>query len=664
MAPAIFRHVRRTVSVLALTCLPLAGAGPVLAAPPDLGAAMDALRSGDWDLARDYAGPEDSPGRDVIEWYYLRAGKGTPDEVMDFLARNPDWPGLDWLREKSEAAFLTAPSSQVREFFGDEMAQSPEGVLIQARALIDDGEVGEAEANLVLAWRTMAMGADVQAEYLSKYGDLLRPHTESRLDRMLWDGHLASARQLLMLVGEGPQKLAQARIGLYTGAGNVDTLIAEVPAPWSSAPGLAHARFEWRARKGRRADAMELLIQQGRNAASLGEPAAWARRRADYARTEMLAGHAKRAYQLASTGFLSPADGYVYADLHWIAGYVALTMLKDPERAAGHFELFDAAVETPISKGRGGYWRGRAYEAMGDREMADLAYAEGALQQTSYYGLLAAEKLGRPFDPELVDPPEVPPLDSAPFLNSSVFEAGQMLLDAGDAVLGERFLTHLVEGLDPVSAAQLGHWAIEEDHPHLAVMIAKRAAQDGVVLAEAYYPVHDVGRMRLAMAPEMVLSIARRESEFDPTVISGAGARGLMQVMPATAQAVAVSLDLDDGHSTDRLITDWRYNATLGAEYLAKLSDQFDGNPVLMSAGYNAGPGRPVRWMAQMGDPRRADVDVVDWIEAIPFDETRNYVMRVTESLPIYRARLGLEPLPVPFSEELKGSLLKVARKQ
>ena len=193
-------------------------------------------------------------------------------------------------------------------------------------------------------------------------------------------------------------------------------------------------------------------------------------------------------------------------------------------------------------------------------------------------------------------------------------------------------------------------------------MISKRAAQDGLELAGAYYPLHEVGRMDLPMHPEMVLAIARRESEFDPSVVSGAGARGLMQVMPATAQAVAGKLDLSAEHSTGRLLTDWRYNAKLGAEYLAGLAEEFNGNPVLMAAGYNAGPSRPIRWMREMGDPRRADIDVVDWIEFIPFSEPRNYVMRVTESLPVYRARLGLDPLPVPFTAELKGDLLKVKR--
>ena len=161
------------------------------------------------------------------------------------------------------------------------------------------------------------------------------------------------------------------------------------------------------------------------------------------------------------------------------------------------------------------------------------------------------------------------------------------------------------------------------------------------------------------MAPEMSLAIARRESEFDPVVQSFAGARGLMQIMPGTGRDVASDLGIADLHTTDRLTADPEYNALLGATYLSQMAGRFDGNVVMVSAAYNAGPARPPRWMADYGDPRRGDIDIVDWIEMVPFRETRNYIMRVTESLPVYRARLGKDPLPIPFSKELAGDTLK-----
>lgn len=628
----------------------------------DLTRAMEKLREGLWTEARGIAGAPGSVGNDIIEWHRLRAGQGNAQEVTEFLARRGDWPGLAWLRRKSEPAIAAAGHGVVTAFFADTQPLTPEGVLAHAAARIAQGKKGDGEAEVVLAWRTMAMGRTVHGDYLKSHRKLLAPHHEARLDRMLWEGHLDSARLMLTLVPDGPRALAEARIALQTRAAGVDAKIAAVPEALQEAPGLAYDRFTWRVRKGRRADAVTLLLERSKDAAALGEPEKWARRRADLARRLMLAGDPVRAYAIVADHHTTPEIGYTYSDLEWIAGYLALRKLNAPAAALHHFQRFEASVETPISKGRAGYWIGRAHEALGDKPAAQAAYEMGARYQTSFYGLLAAERAGLPFDPDLAAPPKLPPWREAPFMQSGVLRAGLLLLAANEPVLAERFLTHLVESLDETQAAQLGRMAVDLDRPHLALMISKRAARASQVLYGAYYPLHPVGRMELPMAAEMTLAIARRESEFDPVVVSGAGARGLMQVMPATARSVASDLGILASHETGRLTAEWQYNAKLGANYLAKLAGELGGNVVMMSAGYNAGPSRPLRWISEYGDPRRAhpagDVDVVDWIEHIPFDETRNYVMRVTESLPVYRARLGKVPLPVPFSAELTGSTL------
>ena len=173
------------------------------------------------------------------------------------------------------------------------------------------------------------------------------------------------------------------------------------------------------------------------------------------------------------------------------------------------------------------------------------------------------------------------------------------------------------------------------------------------MIPRAYFPVVDLGLDEIPVAEELALAIARRESEFDPVVSSGVGAGGLMQLMPGTAQDVTRELGIR--YSRDRLFADPSYNARLGTAYLAGLERRFGENPVLVSAGYNAGPGRPLRWMDQRGDPRSAQIDVIDWIEMIPFDETRNYVMRTAESLPVYRARLGRPDEVIRLTDALKG---------
>ncbi len=653
----ITRILAAVLLICAALALPAPPAGADAAAA--LTRALAEMRSEDWDQAARKAGPRGSLPRDIVEWHRLRAGLGSPADILAFLDRRPDWPGLDWLRRKSELSMATAGIGDVLKFYGHGPAQTAEGALSHAKALLSTGQQGDGEAEIVLSWRTRPMGRALHDTYLKRHGSLLKPHHTARLDRLLWDGHLVSARRMLPLVPESHRKLAEARIALQETAPGVDARIAAVPEALRADPGLAYDRFAWRDRKRRQEDAIALMINRSASAETLGEPGKWARRRRDLARQLMRDRDYERAYQLAAYHHATPEIGYSYADLEWIAGYVALRFLDDPKTAVAHFQRFEAAVTTPISKGRAGYWLGRAHAAADQPDLAHGAYDMGARYQTSFYGLLAAEQIGRPFDPELASPPAHPDWRDAPFMDSSVTRAGLLLLEAEELALAERFLTHLVETLPSDQAEKLGAMAVDLGQPHLALMIAKRAARSGQILHEAYYPMHPVADQRLPMAREMTLSIARRESEFDPVVISGAGARGLMQVMPATARLVATELGILSGHATSRLTGEWKYNAKLGANYLAGLAADFDGNVVMMAAGYNAGPNRPITWMQRYGDPRDGSPDIVDWIEHIPFNETRNYIMRVTESLPVYRARLGQEPLPVPFSRELVGSTLR-----
>ena len=234
-----------------------------------------------------------------------------------------------------------------------------------------------------------------------------------------------------------------------------------------------------------------------------------------------------------------------------------------------------------------------------------------------------------------------------------MFKAGLLLLTAEQPDLAERFLTHMSESLNADELGQLGTLLAELRDPHLQVMVGKRAAQYSHIIAAPYYALHPLINTSHPVAAELMLAIARRESEFNPTLVSGAGARGLMQILPGTAKETAKEIKIK--YDVKRLLTDWKYNATIGGAYLAKLSRRFDGNPVLIAAAYNAGPSRTKAWIKKQGDPRKKSVDVIDWIETIPYAETRNYIMRVTESLPIYRARLGRKVLPVSFSKELAG---------
>ncbi|VAW02065.1 Soluble lytic murein transglycosylase precursor [hydrothermal vent metagenome] len=649
--------LRGPVIFLVLICLAIAGVADEHRpdAPRPLLSAFKAAQAGRWERAAALAARDGPVAADLIEWQRLRAGLGSAGEVLDFLDRNGDWPGLKYLRKQSEEAMASADFDKVLAFYADAPPQSGLGMLNYARALTARGHAGEAEINLVLAWRTMDLTTAEHDAFIKAHGKLLKPHHQARLQMALWRG-LKDVQQMLPLVSKDQRELVEIRQMIKNGKPDWQDRLKALPKDLQNDPGVAFEQFSRFVKRDEKTSAIAVILKQSRLENGLGEPERWASWRRALARSMMRDGKAQMAYDLASVHQL--VEGANYADLEWLSGYLALKYLGKPKQALTHFRNFSAAVKSPVSKGRAGYWLGRAQEALGDADAARAAYLIGAKYQTSFYGLLAAEKAGVSFDERLSGMEEFPPWRGAGFTKTSIFQAGILALAAGDMYLARRFFTQLAMTLNRPALGQIGQALAELDQPHLQVKVGKTAARRGLVLHAPYYALHPIMREPLPVPMEMALAIARRESEFDFSVVSGAGAQGLMQLMPATAKKVANDLELE--HESARVLRDWRYNARLGSAYLAQLAEQFEGNILLVAAGYNAGPNRSLRWIEGYGDPRKARTDAVDWIEHIPFRETRNYVMRVAESLPVYRARLGKNPLPIPFSQELSGSSVRV----
>jgi soluble lytic murein transglycosylase len=613
--------------------------------------ALELSAAEDWDGALAVAPA--GVGRDVIEWQRLRAGEGTLGAYEDFLARRPDWPGLPFLKEKGEEAVARSTTpGRVIAYFGANLPETAEGSIALVQALQATGQGDLAETEAMRAWAELEFTADEEATLLALAPEALKRVHQLRLDTLLWEGRRVEAGRMLPRVSEDWQKLAAARMALRAEAGGVSALVEAVPKALKGDPGLAYERFVYRMKKDNYDDATELLLSIP--ADGLGRPQAWADRRATLTRWLLRQGRADQAYRAAAGHGLGEGDGAsAYADLEFLAGFIALRRLNDPARALTHFGHLKAGVTTPISLARADYWLGRAAEAAGMAAEAKAHYSAAARHQTAYYGLLAAEKLGLSLDPALLD--DTAPADwrQSGFAGSSVLDAARLLAQAGDRTLAKRFFLHLAESLDDVELAQLADLALQMNEPHIAVLIGKAAAERGVIIPRAYFPVPDMVPDGLKVSRALALAIARRESEFDPAARSKADARGLMQVLPSTAKIVAAELGLE--YEAGKLLTDPAFNVQMGAGYLAKMVDEFGPSIALVASGYNAGPGRPRRWIADFGDPRLAATDIVDWVETIPFTETRTYVMRVVEGVVIYRAKLKGQVGPVRISAELRG---------
>jgi soluble lytic murein transglycosylase len=336
-------------------------------------------------------------------------------------------------------------------------------------------------------------------------------------------------------------------------------------------------------------------------------------------------------------------------DDEFATGWTALTRFNNAKIADDHFARLQQMSQAPLTQSRALYWRGRAADAMGDGLAAQLFYSQAAEYPTTFYGQLAATKTANPVM-SLGHDPQITAADRAVFEGLEPVRAARLLAQIGAKDTFETFVNALSESLPSASQeAMLVDLAADMGGQTLAMRVVRNAARRGFILPDRGYPLKTTPSRYDAPETAFVLGIVRQESSFDPMAHSGAGARGMMQLMPATAQAVANRLGVGYGD-----LYDATYNMTLGSAFLGQLVGQFDGSYVMAAAAYNAGPGRPPQWAATCGDPRSAGVDPVNFIECIPFDETRNYVMRVLEATQVYRARLHGGVAPITLADDLK----------
>jgi soluble lytic murein transglycosylase len=573
-------------------------------------------------------------------------------DCLALTAARPGWPGMERLRRNCEQVMgPDVVPGNLLAWFSGATPLTGEGAAAWARQLTAMGQGQQAVQVVQDAWLGQGLTDAGQAAMLAGFADVLAPLHWPRTDAMLWRTRTQDAERMLPLLTADQQLLARARIAMIRGDGDRMALFAALPEALRADPGLTYDRYNRLAEQGDFTAALELLMPRNDDPALLGDPFRWAAWRGQIGRWLMREGRPRDAYRVASQHHQT--GGEFLADLEWLSGYLALRYLDDPATALRHFTTMEGAVSGPISRSRAAYWRARAEEALGDPAFT-ASYARAAQNQTAFYGLLAAERLGLPLDPALAGGEVFPDWRQGAYLTTDLNAAMLLLIAAGRQNEAILFALKQAQTLDRTGIGQLGAMLLEMGEPFYALTVAKEAADRDIVIPAIYFPVHPVAQMEIPVEPALALSVARRESEFRVDAGSPVGALGLMQLMPGTAEEVASDLGLE--YSRGRLTSDWTYNATLGTQYLLGLELEFGLSPVLVAAGYNAGPGRPREWITARGDPRTGAVDIVDWIEHIPFAETRTYVQRVTESIPVYRARLTGQTGAVAFTALLQGA--------
>jgi soluble lytic murein transglycosylase len=588
----------------------------------------------------------DPLARKLVEWVLLRSDNNTGDysRYAAFTGANPSWPSIGLLRRRAEAMIWQEqpdPGS-VRALFGKEPPLSAKGHLALARALFALGDRAGAQAQLRDTWRNEALSGDLEDQILDTFNDLLTPADHKvRMDMRFYVEDVDAGLRAANRAGPTALAIAKAWAAVIRKAPNAKALLEAAPAEAGRDLGYTFARAQWLRHEDMAAEAAELVLSVPHDAGQPNNVDQWWEERRLLARKLLDLGDAQTAYRIARDA-ATPIKEQFRWEQPFTAGWIALRFLDDPATAMAHFAKLAQGSSNPTTNARAGYWQGRAAEALGKKDESRGYYEVAARYGTAYYGQLARARLGYQ-DIVLRPPPELSPERRAAVAQLEVVRASELLYAVGERDLVVPFVADLGErSTDIAVLAALGEVAGRNHDAHGMLLIGKAALGRGYALEHYAFPTFGIPEYR-AIGPavdlSLVYAIARQESTFYQGDVSSAKAVGLLQVTPEAGRETAKKFGVT--YDWKRLQSDPVYNVQMGAAELGDRMVGYRGSYILTFAGYNAGPGRVREWISRFGDPRDPKVDPVDWVERIPFSETRNYVERVLENLQVYRVRLG-----------------------
>ena len=583
----------------------------------------------------------DPVARKLAEWLILRSDNNgaSMERYRAFLSANPSWPSQTFLRRRIEAALWDdrRDDAAVWSWFENESPISAKGRFSLAKVMIARGDRANAERLVREAWRSDPMSEDTETTALDLFGALLTAGDhKARMDTLLYGTEQeAAGMRAAKRLGSGYVALAKARIAANKKASNLRALLETVPRELHGDTGYLFARIQLLRREEKFAEAAQLMLSAPKDPGRLHNLDEWWIERRLLTRKMLDVGENRTAYLIARDAALPARDIYK-TEQEFTSGWIALRFLNDPSTAAQHFARIGVGSVNPTALARAGYWQGRAAEAAGRAQEARAAYTRAAEQSTSYYGQLARAKLGLP----QIDLNGAPRGRGAERLE--VVRAAQLLYELDEREIAIPMLADAGENGDPDALVGLGELAARYSDARGMLLMGKAALNRGLPFDHYAYPVNGIPSFQ-PIGPEVeksvVYAIARQESAFNQAVVSPAQAYGLMQVTPDAGRYVCKRAGV--GFDLSRMKTDPVYNAALGAAELGGLLEDYRGSYILTFAAYNAGRGSVKKWIERYGDPRDPKVDAVDWVEQIPFSETRNYVQRIMENLQVYRTRFG-----------------------
>jgi len=583
----------------------------------------------------------------IAQWKAIQQTDALPfDMYAGFLMTHPGWPGEATNRRAAERQAVNAAPASAVAFFTRFPPQSAAGLAAQARALSALGRGGEAQAAARAAWRKGSLSTTDESAILTGFAGALTPDDhDARMDALLWQGATGVAARQIAFTSPARRPVFEARLAFRAQTANAADLAMQTQDLYASDPGYVADRAIWLRNSGSAAG--RAWLARTRTLASLpGNVEKWyevllvnaqgARADGQYQLAYDIARQVDDAYPTGTDVSTKPyGERDDYTSLVWLAGQVAMKQLGRPADAMVMFERYGRGSMAPQTRAKGFYWAGRAAEAAGKTAEATSYFAQASGYRDQFYGQLALERTGRPLvAPPAIGTPAIAPAVRQAFDSREIVRAVRFLGNVGDWQDQTAFVRQIASSAtsdtDHLLAAELSR-AI--NRPDLGVMVGRSAMQNGL----SDYSAAGFPTVAVPAGYEdnwtLIHAIARQESQFDKTAISHAGARGLMQLMPATAREQSGKIGI--GYNPAALTSDPNISIMLGSSYFQRIYANYSSYPLAIAA-YNAGGGNVNKWLRANGDPRSGSVDMVDWIEAIPYQETRNYVQRVLENAVVY----------------------------
>lgn len=607
--------------------------------------------------AKSFLSALDTPiARKIGNWALLASN--APDLELRaydaFLDVNGAWPNPITLQRKAERLIDedTAPEA-VLTFFDTRDPVSGFGKFHLARALLAVGNEEAAAEFAREAWIEHNFNAADSQDIRRTFRKILTKDDHfAKADRALFRRSTGGIEDVDGLLDRTRAREVAVRADLLRGRSRGRTAFNNLSADSQRDSGVLHAMVRYLRRSDSEPEAIRLAGYAPTDPAALRDPGAWYYERRLLARWALENGRFEDAYNLVAYSGLT--EGSDFSEAEFMAGWIALRFLDDPETALAHFRFLTENVSSPISLARGNYWIGRAHAAAGRTDEATAFYRVASDFPYTFYGQLAIESLGQA-GPGFTFPAPVfvTEKDRAKLMEKELAQAMAILDHLDQHITYRRFALALDNQLtEPEQVLAYADMVRDAGEYDLIVRGGKVARSLGAQVPEVIYPPYPVPRQAVGFAEEpLILGLSRQESEFRVDAVSPANAKGLMQLLNSTARLTARKEGFP--YVPSRLTSDPGYNLVLGAAHLSHLIDRFDGSYILTLAAYNAGPHRAERWIKTFGDPRDPDVDPIDWIELVPFSETRNYIMRVMENVQVYRSRIAGTPLGIQLTEDL-----------